>query len=32
MQFAELKPESCELHIMWEKTMVTISYYCQYKR
>jgi len=24
MQFAEVKPESCELHIMWEKTGVVI--------
>ena len=24
MQFAEIKPESCELHIMWEKTAVAI--------
>ncbi|MEO7264204.1 MAG: DUF2911 domain-containing protein [Ferruginibacter sp.] len=24
MQFANIMPESCELHIMWEKTMVTI--------
>lgn len=24
MQFAEIKPESCELHIMWEKTVVAI--------
>jgi Protein of unknown function (DUF2911) len=24
MQFAEVKPESCELHIMWEKTAVAI--------
>ena len=24
MQFAEIKPESCELQIMWEKTLVSI--------
>jgi hypothetical protein len=24
MQFADIKPESCELHIMWEKTAVII--------
>ncbi len=24
MQFADIKPESCELHIMWEKTAVAI--------
>ena len=24
MQFAEVKPESCELHIMWEKTAIAI--------
>ncbi len=24
MQFADVKPESCELHIMWEKTAVAI--------
>jgi hypothetical protein len=24
MQFAEVKPESCELHIMWDKTVVII--------
>ncbi len=24
MQFANIKPESCELHIMWEKTAVSI--------
>ena len=24
MQFAEVKPESCELQIMWEKTLVSI--------
>jgi hypothetical protein len=24
MQFAELKPESCELHILWDKTAVAI--------
>ena len=24
MQFANVKPESCELQLMWEKTMVTI--------
>lgn len=24
MQFADVKPESCELHIMWEKTTVAI--------
>ena len=24
MQFANILPESCELHIMWDKTMVTI--------
>ncbi len=25
MQFADIKPESCELHIMWEKTEVAIT-------
>lgn len=25
MQFADIKPESCELQLMWEKTMVSIS-------
>jgi hypothetical protein len=25
MQFADVKPESCSLNIMWEKTIVTIS-------
>jgi hypothetical protein len=25
MQFADIKPESCELHIMWEKTAVAVS-------
>jgi hypothetical protein len=24
MQFANVKPESCELHIMWEKTAIAI--------
>jgi len=24
MQFADVKPESCELHIMWEKTAIAI--------
>ena len=24
MQFVNIKPQSCELHIMWEKTMVSI--------
>ena len=24
MQFANVKPESCELHIMWDKTAVSI--------
>lgn len=24
MQFAEIKPESCELHIMWDKTAVVV--------
>jgi len=24
MQFAEIKPESCELHIMWDKTAVAV--------
>ncbi len=24
MQFANIKPESCELHIMWEKTAISI--------
>ncbi len=24
MQFANIKPESCELHIMWDKTMVSV--------
>ena len=24
MQFADIKPESCELHIMWEKTAVAL--------
>lgn len=26
MQFADIKPESCELHIMWEKTAVAIPF------
>lgn len=26
IQFADIKPESCELHIMWEKTAVSIPF------
>ncbi len=31
MQFANIMPESCELHIMWEKTMVTIPIHATIK-
>lgn len=31
MQFANIKPESCELHIMWDKTLVAIPIYALIK-
>lgn len=31
MQFAEIKPESCELHIMWEKTAIVIPIHANIK-
>ena len=31
MQFANIKPESCELHIMWEKTDVAIPIKADFK-
>ena len=31
MQFAEIKPESCELHIMWEKTAIVIPIHATIK-
>lgn len=31
MQFANIKPESCELHIMWDKTVVAIPIYALIK-
>lgn len=31
MQFADVKPESCELHILWEKTAVVIPIRADFK-
>jgi hypothetical protein len=31
MQFSDVKPETCELHIMWEKTAVTIPISTNFK-
>lgn len=31
MQFAEIQPESCELHIMWEKTAIVIPIHATIK-